>query len=91
LVENYRDCLETIQDVAITFERSKTAYYLEQTRAQNSSISEYCVVEQKYQFTHWDNWSREEQIENSIATDQASAVNGNCSIPKYCFLLLKKE
>jgi hypothetical protein len=66
-------------------------YYSEQTKVQNPSTSDYRIVEQKYQFTHWENWSREQQIANSIATDQASAVNGNCSIPKYCFLLLKKE
>jgi hypothetical protein len=73
------------------FERSRSAYYLEQSKAQGPSTSEYRIVEQKCQFTQWDNWSREEQIANSIATDEASAVNGNCSIPKYCFLLLKKE
>jgi hypothetical protein len=91
LLDNYRHCLETIQDVVIDHERQRSLYYWEQTQAQDASTSEYRIVEQKYQFTHWENWSRQEQIANSIATDQASAVNGNCSIPKYCFLLLKKE
>jgi len=61
------------------------------TQVQEVSTREFRIVEQKYQFTHWDKWSREEQIANSIATDEASAVNGNCSIPLYCFLVLKKE
>jgi hypothetical protein len=74
------------------YERSQSSFYAEKAKAQDRSTSdEYRIVEQKLQFTHWDSWSREEQIANSIATDEASAVHGNLSIPKYCFLKLKKE
>jgi hypothetical protein len=90
-LENARVHLETIQDVLIIHECHQAKHFRELAEVQGGSKSEYRIVEQRYQFTTWEDWSREEQMANSIATDEASAVNGNCSIPKYCFLTLKKE
>jgi len=74
------------------YERSQKIHYLAQSQAQGPSTPDiYRIVEQKWQFNSWEDWSREEQIANSIGTDEASAVTGNCSIPKYCFMKLKKE
>jgi hypothetical protein len=92
LLDNYRSGLETLQNVLTIHERNKAQHYREQVQAQHAlPTSDFRIVEQRFQFTQWDTWSCQEQIENSIATDEASAVNGNCSLPKCCFLKLKEE
>jgi hypothetical protein len=49
---------------------------------QETATPHYQIVKQKFQFTEWQKWSCEEQIQNSLATDEATALSGNCSIPK---------
>ena len=58
---------------------------------QETATPDYWIVEQKFQFTEWQKWSHEEQIQNLVATDEATALSGNCSIPKYCILTLKEK
>jgi hypothetical protein len=87
----YTNCLLTIQGILITHARNEAQHLQELAEGQVASRDEYRIVEQKHQFTSWEKWSREEQIANSIGTDEASAVTGECSIPKYCFLKLKKK
>lgn len=84
LHEDYRVCLEAMQDILITLERRQAQYLL-------ASKPKYRIVHQKYQYTTWDKWSREEQIAHSIGIEEDDALTGNCSIPKYCVLTLKKE
>lgn len=51
----------------------------------------YRIVKQKHHLNDWDNWSREEQIRNSYATDETTALSGMFDIPGYVVLRLKKE
>jgi hypothetical protein len=91
LLENYSVCLEAIHDVLITHDHRQAQYSKKPAQIQNVRKSEYRVVEQKYQFTNWDKWSRKEQIDHSIGIDEADALKGTCCIPTYVFLMLKKE
>jgi hypothetical protein len=54
-------------------------------------MKEFRIVEQRLQHTVWPTWSREQQIENSIATDTESATSGKLFIPPFCFLELKPK
>jgi beta-N-acetylglucosaminidase len=51
---------------------------------------EFRIVQQKLMFT-WLHWTREEQISNSVGTDEKSVMSGAFTIPGYCCLQLKPE
>ena len=63
-----------------------------QTRTAEPAIHlEYQNIEQKLQYTKWPEWTRDEQICNSIGTDEDSVMSGKIIIPGYCCLKLKPK
>jgi hypothetical protein len=63
-----------------------------QTRTAEPAIHlEYQIIEQKLQYTKWPEWTRDEQICNSIGTDEDSVMSGKFVIPGYCCLKLKPK
>ena len=63
-----------------------------QTRTAEPAIHlEYQNIEQKLQYTKWPEWTRDEQICNSIGTDEYSVMSGKFIMPGYCCLKLKPK
>jgi hypothetical protein len=93
LISNFRACSNTLEDLVITQYKKQADHVKEElAECQETATSHYRIVEQKFQYTEWQKWSRKEQIQNSVATDEASALSGNCAIPKkYCILTLKEK
>jgi hypothetical protein len=92
LISNFRVCSNTPEDFVITQYKKQTEHVKEElAEPQETATSDYWIVEQKFQFTEWQKWSCKEQIQNLVAMDEATALSGNCSIPKYCILTLRKE
>jgi hypothetical protein len=88
VLENCRVCLGVLNNALIKDYEQKEEK--EKSRAaQPVAVSDFRIVEQKFQHTMWLEWTREEQIKNSIATDKDSAISGKVSIPHFCFLKLK--
>ena len=92
LMSNFRVCSNSIEDILMA-QYQKQAEQLKEDPAEQheTATSVYRIVKQKFQFTEWQKWSREEQIKNSMGTDEATALSGNCCIPKYCILTLKEK
>jgi hypothetical protein len=82
MYDNCRQCLLVLND---------TINFHEKQAEMKTHTSEFRLVERQHQFTKWLEWTREQQIENSIATDQESANNVKFYVPQYVFLQLKPE
>ena len=92
VISNFRVCSNTLEDFVITkYKKQAEHVKKELVEPYETPTSIYRIVEQKFQFREWEKWSREEQIQNSLATDEATALSGKFSIPKYCFLTLKEK
>ena len=87
MFHNYGLRLKAIRDALLNHQ----SYLEELVQAQCVSKPMYRIVNQTFQFTTWDDWTREEQIKNSYGTDEETAKSGKVCIFGYCFLLLKEE
>jgi hypothetical protein len=86
-------CRKAMHD--IRFKKHKedlTLRLQEQTEAASVNNADYRIVPIKFQFSHWPDWTREEQIAHSYATDEErSAMKGPHLMTGCMFLRLKKE